>query len=142
MMDGRLTVACRRSLWFCSHCHSDYYMVEQVCTPDDAPIPFNCGGEVLCQSCQCDGKKCECCGVAETYQNYCEKKAHSALVEATFPHSISMCRMFSAVKSSWVARPLRLNQAFINPNAKKLWLWWCDIVYALGAYSMQETKTK
>ena len=53
----------------CSCCLSDYYMVEQRCAdtyevpPDYLSVSW--GGEILCQSCQCDGKKCESCGVSE-----------------------------------------------------------------------------
>ena len=74
----------------CSHCLSDFYMVEQRCadtyevTPDYLSISL--GEEVLCQSCRCDGKKCESCGVSEKLVKiHCDRNANFSLIEWTFP---------------------------------------------------------
>ena len=106
----------------CSHCHSDYYMVEQRCAdtyempPDYLSVSW--GGEVLCQSCQCDGKKCECCGVAEKLiKNHCDRNANFALVEGTFPPQYLCVECSEADEifmQTWT--PEDLNQAFINPE--------------------------
>ena len=107
----------------CSHCHSDYYMVEQRCAdtyempPDYLSVSWD--GEVLCQSCQCDGKKCECCGVAEKLiKNHCDRNANFALVEGTFPPQYLCVECSEAddeiFMQTWI--PEDLNQAFINPE--------------------------
>ena len=74
----------------CSHCLSDYYMIEQRCAdtyevpPDYLSVSW--GGELLCQSCQCDGKKCECCGISEKLvKTQCDRNANFSLIEGTFP---------------------------------------------------------
>ena len=74
----------------CSCCLSDYYMVEQRCAdtyevpPDYLSVSW--GGELLCQSCQCDGKKCESCGVSEKLvKTHCDRNANFSLIEGTFP---------------------------------------------------------
>lgn len=106
----------------CSHCYSDYYMVEQRCAdtyempPDYLSVSW--GGEVLCQSCQCDGKKCECCGVAEKLiKNHCDRNANFALVEGTFPPQY-LCVECSEADEIFMQTwsPEDLNQAFINPE--------------------------
>ena len=64
----------------CSCCFADYYMVEQRCAdtyevpPDWLSVSWE--RRSLCQSCQCDGKKCESCGViGEACQDHCDRNA-------------------------------------------------------------------
>ena len=86
----RLADSGERVTGTCSCCLSDYYMVEQRCAdtyevpPDYLSVSW--GGEVLCQSCQCDGKKCESCGVSEKLvKTHCDRNANFSLIEGTFP---------------------------------------------------------
>jgi hypothetical protein len=107
----------------CSHCHSDYYMVEQRCAdtyempPDYLSISW--GGEVLCQSCQCDGKKCECCGVSEKLiKTHCDRNANFALVEGTFPPQYLCVECSEEDDETFIQTwtPEDLNQGFLHPE--------------------------
>jgi len=105
----------------CSHCHTDYYMVEERCS-DTYEIPpdylsISWGGEVLCQSCQCDGKKCECCGVAEKLvKTHCDRNANFSLIENTFPPQYLCVECSEAddelFTQTWT--PEELNQGFLE----------------------------
>ena len=86
----RLADSGERVTGTCSCCFADYYMVEQRCAdtyevpPDYLSVSW--GGELLCQSCQCDGKKCESCGVSEKLvKTHCDRNANFSLIEGTFP---------------------------------------------------------
>ena len=107
----------------CSCCFSDYYMVEQRCadTYDVPPdyLSISWGGELLCQSCQCDGKKCECCGVAEKIvKTHCDRNANFSLVEGTFPPQYLCCECVEAdddiFAETWT--PEELDQGFLHPG--------------------------
>jgi hypothetical protein len=74
----------------CSHCLADYYMVEQRCAdiyenpPDYLSISW--GEEILCQSCNYDGKKCECCGISEKLvKMHCDRNVKFVEIEGAFP---------------------------------------------------------
>ena len=74
----------------CSHCLADYYMVEQRCAdiyenPPDY-LSMSCGGEILCQSCNYDGKRCECCGISEKLvKMHCDRNVKFVEIEGASP---------------------------------------------------------
>jgi len=86
----RLTETGERVTGSCSRCHEDYYTVEQRCadTYENPPDYLNIswGEEILCQSCQCDGKKCECCGISEKLVKiHCDRNANFSFIPNTSP---------------------------------------------------------
>ena len=74
----------------CSHCLADYYMVEQRCAdiyenPPDY-LSMNSEGEMICQSCNYDGKRCECCGISEKLvKTQCDRTVKFVEIEGAFP---------------------------------------------------------
>lgn len=110
----------------CSHCHSDYYMVEQRCAdtyevpPDYLSVSW--GGELLCQSCQCDGKKCESCGVAEKLvKTHCDRNANFSLIEGTFPpqYLCTECVEIDDELFGETMTPEELNRGFIDTELEE-----------------------
>lgn len=119
----RLAESGERITGTCSCCLSDYYMVEQRCAdtyelpPDYLSVSW--GEEILCQSCQCDGKKCESCGVAEKLvKTHCDRNANFYLIEGTFPPQY-LCTECVEIEDelfgeTWT--PEELNQGFLHPE--------------------------
>lgn len=74
----------------CSHCVADYYIVEQRCAdiyenPPDY-LSMNSEGEMVCQSCNYDGKRCECCGISEKLvKTQCDRTVKFVEIECAFP---------------------------------------------------------
>lgn len=107
----------------CSCCLTDYYMVEQRCAdtyevpPDYLSVSW--GGELLCQSCQCDGKKCESCGVSEKLvKTHCDRNANFSLIEGTFPpqYLCTECVEIDDELFGETWTPEQLNQGFLDPE--------------------------
>lgn len=119
----RLAESGERVTGTCSCCLTDYYMVEQRCAdtyevpPDYLSVSW--GGELLCQSCQCDGKKCESCGVSEKLvKTHCDRNANFSLIEGTFPPQY-LCTECVEIdddlfRVTWT--PEDLNQGFLHPE--------------------------
>lgn len=79
-----------RVIGTCSQCVADYYMVEQRCAdiyenPPDY-LSMNSEGEMICQSCNYDGKKCGCCGISEKLvKTQCDRTVKFVEIEGAFP---------------------------------------------------------
>lgn len=134
----------------CSHCFSDYYMVEQRCAdtyevpPDYLSVSW--GGELLCQSCQCDGKKCESCGVAEKLiKTHCDRNANFSLIEGTFPpqYLCTECVEIDDELFGETWRPEDLNQGFLHPEDEETYMgeYEIDTEGDQGLLDDEETKT-
>ena len=112
-----------RVMGTCARCLSDYYMIEQRCAdtyempPDYLSVSW--GGELLCQSCQCYGKKCECCGIAEkVVKTHCDRNANFSLIAGPFPPQYLCCECVEAdddfFRGTWT--PEELDQGFLHPG--------------------------
>lgn len=110
----------------CSCCFSDYYMVEQRCA-DTYEIPPDylsrlAGGAVLCQSCRCDGKNCESCGVSEKLvKTHCDRNANFSLIEGTFPpqYLCTECVEIDDELFGETMTPEELNRGFIDTELEE-----------------------
>lgn len=134
----------------CSCCLSDYYMVEQRCadTYDVPPdyLSVSWGGELLCQSCQCDGKKCESCGVSEKLvKTHCDRNANFSLIEGTFPpqYLCTECVEIDDELFGETWTPEQLNQGFLDPEDEETYRgeFEIDTEGDRGLLDDEETKT-
>jgi hypothetical protein len=134
----------------CSCCFSDYYMVEQRCAdtyevpPDYLSVTW--GEEILCQSCQCDGKKCESCGVSEKLvKTHCDRNANFSLIEGTFPpqYLCTECVEIDDELFGETFTPEELNRGFLNPEDEETYRgeFEIDTEGDQGLLDDEETKT-
>ena len=134
----------------CSCCFSDYYMVEQRCAdtyevpPDYLSVTW--GEEILCQSCQCDGKKCESYGVSEKLvKTHCDRNANFSLIEGTFPpqYLCTECVEIDDELFGETFTPEELNRGFLNPEDEETYRgeFEIDTEGDQGLLDDEETKT-